>query len=659
MNSKSVRGVVFAMGMASLSPGVAPSADLNWQAVVNNGVTVPGDTRKFNSYNQPSVNINGLVVFRARSTAGKSGGEPAHGIFIRDMTTMSPLTTIFDRNTYVPYPNNLSSLFTEPPAFPRIDSGSNTIASRGNHPPVWVYQLSADTETRAGTTGIYTNPFGTLITGASKLGIVPAFEFFEVPGTFEIPFDVFPGAPSVTDGATIVFKGNYTLLGVSRTGVYYRNLINAPTGGFGPVVRVVDSTMTIPGTSTMFGSTAPPSAAGRQVVFLGLDNEENPTKGGIYLAPLTQADPPLTALVKIGGPVPGEPPGTVFTKLGEGLSFDGRFVAFWGAWGTETKALNLKCVAEGNKDRRAYCEQQYPDGFATTAPLHQGIFVFDTATASTSVVAKAPGDFDDFVYWNFSGLTPGTGQSDEDGEPARWRSATFVAASGLVDGQRNDPSFHVVFKATRGQVVNGAYLNPVDGLYLRKGPGTSPPVTVVETGMDGTLIDPGAVDPLTMDHLPVTAMGIERDGFRGNLLAINVSMANAAAGWAGIYLTTVPNDIGSNCATDVTTQFNIVRGGYRYNPATQRFLQTVTITRTASGSLAGPFAFALESLSSNVTLYGASGATTCIAPGSPYVVVEPGPAWSTGQSITLTLQFINPTRIGITYTPAVLAGATR
>ena len=57
--------------------------------------------------------------------------------------------------------------------------------------------------------------------------------------------------------------------------------------------------------------------------------------------------------------------------------------------------------------------------------------------------------------------------------------------------------------------------------------------------MDGTLIDPEAVDPLTATVLPVTAMGLERDGFRGNSLAVNVSMGTEEAGWAGIYLTTV------------------------------------------------------------------------------------------------------------------------
>ena len=38
-------------------------------------------------------------------------------------------------------------------------------------------------------------------------------------------------------------------------------------------------------------------------------------------------------------------------------------------------------------------------------------------------------------------------------------------------------------------------------------------------------------------------MGIERDGFRGDAFAINVSMGSEEAGWAGIYLTTVPEEL--------------------------------------------------------------------------------------------------------------------
>lgn len=516
-----------------------PDLSFEWQVVVNNGVTVPGDARNFNSYNQPSVNVDGLVVFRARSKGGKSG-EPAHGVYVRDMALRTGVTAVFDRTTEVPHPNNLGTTFVEPPSFPRIDQWSNTIASRGNHPPVWTYLLSDGSSTRAGTTGIYTTPFGTLMAGASNVGAVPGFEFFAVPGAGALKFDVFPGAPAVSDVATIVFKGNYTSGGVAHTGVYYRELADAPAGGTGAVVPIADTHTLIPGTQTAFGSTAPPSAAGRAAVFAGFDNEWNPTLGGIYLAQLNGPTPRLKALITISGPVPGEKKGAVFNRLGEGVSFDGRFVAFWGAWGSETRTLVLQCPDEGNAERVAFCRQQYPAGFTTTVPVHQGVFVHDTERDRTEAVAKTPADFTDFVFWNFSGMVPGTGSSDDAGEPARWRSATFVAVSGLVDGRSQDPAFHAAFKARTGQVVSGAYVGAVDGIYLGKGPAESALTRVIETGMDGTIFDPGAVDALTQVHLPVTEMGIERDGFRGRWLVLNASMGTEEAGWAGIYLTSVP-----------------------------------------------------------------------------------------------------------------------
>jgi hypothetical protein len=212
--------------------------------------------------------------------------------------------------------------------------------------------------------------------------------------------------------------------------------------------------------------------------------------------------------------------------------------------------LVLQCREEGNTDRVDFCKDQHPDGFTTTVRVHQGIFVHDINNGNTSVVAKTPMDFDDFVYWNFSGRTPGTGEGDDDGELARWRSASFVAVSGLVDGGLTDATFHAALKARTGDVVDGAYVNPVDGIYLRKGPGQSQILTVVETGMDGSLIDPEAVfdddeDPATPPvALPVTEMGIERDGFRGNSLAVTASMgiegASEEEGMAGVYVTSVP-----------------------------------------------------------------------------------------------------------------------
>lgn len=526
----------------------APTSLSQWRVVVNNGVTVPGDTRTFNSYNQPSLNVDRLVVFRGRSKGGMGGGsgEPAHGVYRRDMACNAPITVVLDRRSRVPEPNNLGATFIEPPSFPRIDMWSQTVVSRGVHPPAWRYIIDDDSETRAGTTGIYADPFGPLITAQSNLGDVPTFTFFQAPGD-EVRFDVFPGAPSVTDGATIVFKGNYN----EKTGVFYRDVGSTPidlpngsslkpAGGMSTSVLLASTDTLIPGTLTPFGSTAPPSAAGRFAVFAGFDNESAPTLGGIYMVPLDGPDAPLTALVEIGSPVPNEAADAVFNELAEAVSFDGRFVGFWGAWGNELKDLTLLCPQHGNQNRTAYCNEMFPYGFNTTVPVHQGIFVLDTLTSTMTAAAKSGDDFDDFIFWGFSGRVPGLG--DDTGELARWRSSPFVAVSGLVNGTWSDDTAHIAFKARIGEVVNATYANDsVDGIYLRRTEGerSFPVVTVVATGMSGTLFDLDAVDPETDAALPVAEMGIERDGFRGNSLAITLGMGTEDAGWAGVYLTDV------------------------------------------------------------------------------------------------------------------------
>lgn len=553
MISRYLKSLFLAAGAAAMAATAVPAAAdppplaLDWATVANNNDKMPGAPfdRTFNSYNQPSVNAAGLVVMRARSTGG--GGNPAtHGIYTRDMSESgNPIVRILDRTApRVPYPNNLGTIFVETPSFPRIDIWSDTVATRGNHQPVWRYGLTDD-ETRAGTTGIYANPFGELITGASKLGAVNGFDFFEVPGAAPwTMFDVFPGSPSVTDGRTIVFKGNYTVEGQGKTGVFYRNLENEEAGGISPVVLIANNTDTlIPGTRKVFGSTAPPSAADGKAVFAGFDNEEKPTLGGIYLANLKNVKK-LDPLVKIGSKVPGAP-GYVFNRLGEGIAFDGAKVGFWGAWGTETAAVKLYCPTEGNKNRIAYCNRNLvcADGSGKMedpnsicdetgcyqekqVPVRQGIFVHDTdRRGDTRMVAKTGEDFDDFVFWNYSGRPPcvgigGHGEegAEDDGEPARWRSSSFVAVFGP----------YTAFKAAAGDVV---------GIFIESAPERAV-WTVLDTTMDGPVLDPEAPPGST-----VTEVGLEREGLRDKHLAINAKMSSGGGhgdGMAGIYITHVP-----------------------------------------------------------------------------------------------------------------------
>ena len=71
-----------------------------------------------------------------------------------------------------------------------------------------------------------------------------------------------------------------------------------------------------------------------------------------------------------------------------------------------------------------------------------------------------------------------------------------------------------------------------DGLYLTAATMPATPIrTIVETGMDGAVLDPSAAG------LPVATVGVERDGLRNGWLAINASMTNGVTNWAGVYLT--------------------------------------------------------------------------------------------------------------------------
>lgn len=219
----------------------------------------------------------------------------------------------------------------------------------------------------------------------------------QVPGasTTGVKFDQFPGAPGVSDGRYAVFKGNYTDGTNSRTGVYFRDM----QGSTSPVRLIADRTTIIPGGSVPFGSTAPPSAAAGQVAFLGLDNEDAPTAGGIYVAPLAER-PALRAVVRIGtsvvpdaagNPLPDAP---VFTRLGESLAFDGRYVAFRGAWNTADPARwrerTLTCPSDGSPTLVAACLTQYPSGSTTVLdPLDQGIFVADTVSGAGRLLDSA------------------------------------------------------------------------------------------------------------------------------------------------------------------------------------------------------------------------------------------------------------------------------
>jgi hypothetical protein len=472
---------------------------------------------------------------------------------MRNLAQQGPLFVVYRRHGTVPPPNNTTigkdqalASFNEFPSVPRIDSGSDTMATRGQSTPVWTYTAPDGTETRTGTAGIYTNLHRVGATAASMLGdvyahdasgaVVQSFPHFQVPVHGGVAagtgFDQFPGSPAVTDRTAIVFKGNFTAGGQSRTGVFYRDVVR--DRGLSPVELIAASRHTdIPGCKPKgsapckFGSTAPPSADGKYAVFVGYDNEAAPTKGGIYRARLGNKPITLETVAQIGDAVPGEPAGAKFQVFSEAVTVasGGRLVVFWGGWGG-THPVDMACPAEGSAAMRKACRDATPPGTSRPVPNQQGYFMRDMQLGMTTVIAKTGGDLADFVYWNFSGRVPGMGEGEEGDdieEPARWRSATFGAVSGSgVPG----------IAAFKARTVDGE-----QGIYLRKvlPSGMGERIKLLKTGDPAASVDPQAAG------MTISSLGIERDGFRGNWLALNVGMLSASdvaeedTGWAGIY----------------------------------------------------------------------------------------------------------------------------
>jgi YVTN family beta-propeller protein len=170
------------------------------------------------------------------------------------------------------------------------------------------------------------------------------------------------------------------------------------------------------------------------------------------------------------------------------------------------------------------------------------------------------------------------------------------------------------------------------------------PVTVsFQCGDNLSGLAPGSPPPPTV----VTTEGANQS-VSGSCMDVAGNVASA----------TVQNiSIDTSCATDVSSSVSVTRSGYTYNFATQRFFQTVKLTNSSTSTISGPVSLVLDGLSANASLFNSSGATTCAAlPGRPFVTTT-APSLAPGASVSVVLQFTNPTKAATTYGARVLAGS--
>ena len=568
-----------------------------WTPVANRNDVVPGTEQQLRKFSEPSVNRGGAVAFRG--TASRED-YPVSGVYLRRMgATGQPIEAIFERGADVAWPNNVESPafsgtfagYRRFPWFPRIDADAVMVVSRGTSGPVWRFMLPNGEEMFQGTAGVFASSNGDRFTAANMLGDVrdpdtlePYFPEFAVPGEGDATaFDGFPGVPTIGGSRYVTFKGATRRHGHHDFGkgegggnggghgggprydhgLYTRDLLTP----FSPLLEIVREGDDMPGPLVLrsqprFEVIGSPSAFENRVVFLGVDDDDHPDNGGIYISRTDEPSDPQP-IVRIGDPVPGlvmdgvASDDLTFREFGEAISFNGRWVAFWGAWGHSDMHFELDCPEPWEVDDEElskYCHDQHHAHDHVEVRRSQGIFVHDLETDTTYLVAlngDMPTGMKDkelpsYVFWKFDGTVPvhggghgggnggGNGDNllgspDGDGVPtdqserAEWRPYVYLAVESLAGFGGSEDEFRVAFKST---------LKDIDTLWIADGPFGGSPQPILSTGNLGS-----SLDEQCPEGARIVDIGLERDAMRDGWLAISARMWNdkTREGWSGVY----------------------------------------------------------------------------------------------------------------------------
>lgn len=116
-----------------------------------------------------------------------------------------------------------------------------------------------------------------------------------------------------------------------------------------------------------------------------------------------------------------------------------------------------------------------------------------------------------------------------------------------------------------------------------------------------------------------------------------------------------------NCNVELGTSAGLTLSGYRLNRRVDRFVQTVQITNHSKSVIDGPIYLVLDNLGPGVALTNGSGTAGCsgVTNGASFVQLDAGPdnLFSPGETARVVLQFQNPSKVPIRYTPRVFGGS--
>ena len=186
------------------------------------------------------------------------------------------------------------------------------------------------------------------------------------------------------------------------------------------------------------------------------------------------------------------------------------------------------------------------------------------------------------------------------------------------------------------------------------------PALPAGTEMDFTTTLVGVFDDTTTPPAPIytwtwksTYTGYELVVGSGgvSVLATTDNEIPLQPGTGGVTITSIngvqlPPDVPSNQAA-------VTASGLSYSRVTQTFNGTVKITNISSALMSGPLQVVFFDLPATVTLANAAGNLS----GTAYLTVPAPAGIAPGQSVTMAVQFSNPSNVAISFTPAVYAGS--
>ena len=103
---------------------------------------------------------------------------------------------------------------------------------------------------------------------------------------------------------------------------------------------------------------------------------------------------------------------------------------------------------------------------------------------------------------------------------------------------------------------------------------------------------------------------------------------------------------------NVSSPVKVTQSGFGLNRGTGFWTATMTVTNNSGSAITGATEVVLTSVPSNATMVNYSG----VHNGSPYITVLAPGGLAVGASVTVTIQFLNPSAGYISFTPVTYSG---